>query len=262
LGFEVVARPIVTTFQSASLESADANSKPRTDVGSLRAGGGDLPTDSLRDRISELLVAEKRDFETRQRAMTVHPITGKPLRKDDVIAPFPKGATDTQMDSFSRRTHMSLPTSLREWLKITNGAAGLYGVRPTQPGRDIETVWERYPEFRSQAWLPVADDGFGNFYIEPACEAVCFVEVGHSLNTVAYVVASDMLYFASFMLEDRLGLHRQLAESKGIDIRPAKTRLRRGGCPPKTNPWPFNREYMMARNPDLKFVKGLPFAWE
>jgi len=66
-----------------------------------------LAADSLRDRISELLFAEVRDFETRQGAMTVHPITGKPLRKDDLIAPFPKGATDTQMDSFSRRTRVS-----------------------------------------------------------------------------------------------------------------------------------------------------------
>lgn len=220
-----------------------------------------MGTDSLRDRISELLLAEKRDSETRQGAMTMHPITGKPLRKDDLIAAFPKGATDTQMDLFSRRTRVSLPASLREWLKITNGAAGFYGVRPTQPGRDIETIWERYPDFRSQSWLPVADDGFGNFYVQPACEAVCLVEVIHSLDTVAYVVASDMLYFALFMLEDRLGLHRQLAESKEIDIRLPKARWRRGGSPAKSNPWPFNRKYMMARNPDLKSVQGLPFAW-
>jgi hypothetical protein len=103
--------------------------------------------------------------------------------------------------------------------------------------------------------------GSGNFYVQPACEAVCFVEVIHSLNTVAYVVASDMLHFALFILEDRLGLHQQLAESKGIDIRLPKTRLRRGGPPAKNNPWPFNREYMLARNPGLKSVQGLPLAW-
>jgi hypothetical protein len=219
-------------------------------------------TSSIRDRIHELLLVVKRDFDAGLGALTVHPITGKPLRKNDLISPVPDGATERQLNSFSRRTGVALSTSLREWLKITNGAAGFYGVRPTPPGSDIETVWESYPDLRSRGWLPVARDDFGNIYVQPGCDVVCFVDVLRSTNAVAYVAASDMLYFALFYLEDRLGLHLDLAKSMGINLAFPKARLRRAAGSPAINPRPGNRKYMLLRNPELKLVQGLPFLWE
>jgi hypothetical protein len=221
----------------------------------------EMTADSIRDRIIELLLAERRDFEARQGALAVHPITGKPIGKDELNHPYPAGTTDRQLNSFSRRTGLALPPSLRAWLKITSGATGFYGVRPSQPTRNIQTVWERFPEWQSQAWFPVADDGFGNFYVQLRCEAVCFVEVIHSTTTVAYVAASDMLHFALFMLEDRLGLHQELAKSNGIDVALPKSRLQRGESCARINPWPFSKAYMLLRDPKLKSVRGLPFAW-
>jgi hypothetical protein len=49
--------------------------------------------------------------------------------------------------------------------------------------------------------MPVADDGFGNYYVQlcdydgGSVQPVCFVE-GTSDESIEYVVASDMLRFA------------------------------------------------------------------
>jgi hypothetical protein len=217
--------------------------------------------DSLRQRLLELLAAEKARAEAEFAALKTHPITGKRLEASELTDPFPPGATDRKLSAFMRRTGMHLQASFCDWLKITNGAAGFYGVRPCDRRRDLENVWKHWPEWQQRWWTPVADDGFGNFYVQPNRDAVCFIDTLHSANRVAYVVASNALHFALFLLENRQGLHEELAQSRGFDVQTPKSGAKRAtGMKPAS--WPFNRKYMLFRDPQLKEVKDLPTPWD
>jgi hypothetical protein len=221
-----------------------------------------LEMDEIEERLIELLKVEKKDYEERCRTPQVNPFTREPVKKGQPgypIDPFPCGTTDKKLDEFSKQTGVQIPASLRRWLKLTNGAAGFYGV-DSSTGKDIEKIWEWFPDWKTRSWIPVAIDANGNYYVQPACDAVCYVE---SLNPdeLSYVVASDMLHFALFAFEDQMELHRPLARSKGYDIYLPKSSMRRGVPPTELNPWPFSKKYMMFRDPELKNIKELPTAW-
>lgn len=196
---------------------------------------------SLHDRLLELLQHRKETTETHRRVLKCHPLTGRPLNLDSLPDPFPKGATERQLDKFSVRTGVALPNQLREWLKITNGAAGFYGVSPAR--RDPEAIWALRPYWKQRLWIPVADDGFGNYYVQLCPQAsdfsiqpVCFVEaIGD--DDVAYVVASDMLRFALFYLEQETMV-------------------------PTGPSWPFNKKYMLSKDAQLEKVTDLPMPWD
>lgn len=229
------------------------------------SGGVHVPHEivEIERRLIELLQERKTEYEEKCRTPRVHPFTLKPVeegRPGSPLDPFPPGTTDRELDEFTSRTGVRVPESLRRWLRLTNGAPGFYGIRTSTCRRDFEHVWEHYPVWKMRSWLPVACDDFGNYYVQPGCETVCFVEALES-EYVAYVVASNMLHFALFKFEERIGLHRELARSKGYDIHVPESRSRSDKQPTEIDPWPFSKQYMMFRDPELKNVKGLPTAW-
>ena len=83
-----------------------------------------------------------------------NPLTGKPgyVFPD----PYPPGATDKQLDFFTEQFRIPFPRDLREWLRITNGAAGFFGVAPVHPARDIGQVWKLRPEWLEKRWISSA----------------------------------------------------------------------------------------------------------
>lgn len=222
-----------------------------------------LGVDEVEKRLVELLQERKKEYEEKCRTPQVNPFTLKPVRKGQrgfPLDPFPRGTTDKKLNEFTSRTGVQIPASLRKWLKLTNGAPGFYGVRTSTCKQDFEQVWEHDPDWQTRSWIPVARDDFGNYYVQPACETVCFVEALES-DQLAYVVASDMLHFALFKFEDERGLHHELARSKGYEIYYPKSSLRPGTPPREIHPWPFSKKYMMFRDPELRNIKGLPTVW-
>lgn len=212
-------------------------------------------TTELHCRLVDLLNQRKKDSDEWRQGLTANPLTGKPLKKRDLLDPFPKGATDRQLDRFSNRTGVTLPAGLREWLKITNGAAGFYGVPPVQRGCNIEELWGLRPYWKHRAWIPVAHDDFGNYYVQLApmaddasIQPVGFVEaIGD--DHIAYVVASDAVQFALFKLEK--------FSAPFSDPPPRGAELREYAL----STWPFGKKYVLSRDPRLGRIRGLPMPW-
>lgn len=175
------------------------------------------------------------------------PFTLKQERVSSLPDPFPAGASEQKLDNFTRRSGIELSASLRKWLMITNGASGFLGVRPRRSQDGIEKELANWISMKENRWLPVARDECGNRYVQlvskrgKASEPVCYAEmIG---GYIACVVASDMLHFAEFYLEDQLGLAS--VERQGDSYRL----------------WPNDRTYTVSKDPRIEDVEGLPFPW-
>jgi cell wall assembly regulator SMI1 len=172
-----------------------------------------------------------------------HPLSGKPgyVYPD----PYPPGATDEQIAIFSDEFGIQIPYDVREWLKITDGAAGFLGIASTLRGWDIASMWKQRPHWYQKQWIPVGSDLFGNFYLRVPDSAdgmrggVCFVE-GTISHELAYAVASDTLHLAYFVLDMRTVI-KSYKETYG---------------------WPFDRDFVISRDPQIADVNVAPLPWD
>ena len=159
-------------------------------------------------------------------------------------AAIPEGLSDYDLDAFVQRTGIDLPNELREWLKISNGPCvgpgGLLGIRPERKALDIELVLDILPSWRTKKWIPVAGDGCGNSYICPStwgygtCCPVMFIDTIEGVDSPSYVVASSVGHFLIAILEREVGA--------------------RG--------WPFDRDTVIAADPEMLNVTGVPMPWK
>ncbi|SCF44675.1 hypothetical protein GA0074696_6042 [Micromonospora purpureochromogenes] len=94
-----------------------------------------------------------------------------------------------------------------------------------------------YPGWRQLGWLPVAGDGFGNFYMlliqGSLAGHVAFVEAISEPNEITYVAASNLWSFLRFLFEKELG-------AKG---------------------WPVDPTVVLAADPGLAHVPANPLPW-
>jgi hypothetical protein len=92
----------------------------------------------------------------------------------------------------------------------------------------------------ARKWLPVAGDGCGNYYLLASANdfgagfPVVFVEPTVDVSSPAYVAASGLWNFLDFMLS------KELAKSG----------------------WPFGMAEVVARDPGILRVTGVPLPWE
>lgn len=56
----------------------------------------------------------------------------------------------------------------------------------------IESVLESYPVFVERSWLPIADDGCGNYWVLHGDGGVAFVDCSSDSTALAYAVASGL----------------------------------------------------------------------
>jgi hypothetical protein len=155
----------------------------------------------------------------------------------------PPGVCTEQLAQFEGRTGIKLPAMLRRWLTLTNapciGPGGFYGIHPTRSHLDIEEYLRQFPEWRGRKWIPVAGDGCGNQYIIPTQNEfglgypVMFVDMGQTIASPAYIVASDLEHFIVAILQNELG----------------------------ATGWPFNRNQLLTFDPLIMNYHGIPFPW-
>ena len=90
------------------------------------------------------------------------------------------GATADELAALEQRLGRSLPTQLREFLRVCNGArigpGGLFGHRPNDPSCDLPSFLALWREWAVSGWLPVAGAGCGNYYVMTPDGAVGFVD--------------------------------------------------------------------------------------
>jgi hypothetical protein len=161
-----------------------------------------------------------------------------PLRTGEQLPP---GAPDSELDLFSGRTGIQLPTAVRAWLNLSNGAGvgpkAMLGVKTRDRYRDIEYVYKFAPLWKENGWIPLTSDGSGNYYLVVPTRGqypVVFVDVSVDPEKPTYVVASNPLRFLRFLFEDELGLEG----------------------------WPFNPEYVESRDPEIRaFYDDFAAPW-
>ncbi len=194
---------------------------------------------ALRDHLIALLEDEREQVKHLLGKPMRHPLSGKPgfCRPD----PYPDGVSSDAVQKFSRRIGIPIPSDVQEWLSITNAAPGYFGVCPRDDSDSMEWIIELNPDWKRLSWLPVARNEFGDYYIRK-CDseetAICMVE-GTNSSILQYAAASDILHFARFDLEERVALNRN-----------------------ETYPWPFDKEFVLSKDPDLAKVTIAPLPWD
>jgi len=156
----------------------------------------------------------------------------------------PPGVDDAELDAFTERTGVQLPSSLRTWLSITNGpsigAWGVFGIDPAPDYLNIERYYERYPRWRDRKWIPVAGDGHAHFYVLITWEEygpgfpVVYVDANILIDAPAYIVASDLWHFLLALLEKERSNTR----------------------------WPFNKKELLAFDPEIARFEGVAMPWK
>lgn len=195
----------------------------------------------LTTRLSDLLDAERKATASLWGKPMRNPLSGEPgfVMKN----PYPDGATSQLLDDFESRTGVKLPSDVREWLTLSNGAAGFFGIRPDDEDRDIEGIWRWHPVWRSRKWIPVGRDLNGNFFVRvegnttDRPNAVYFVE-GIGDDCLQYAVASDAMHYAEFAIEELIAL-----DETG------------------NYPWPLDRDFVLAKDPALKSAPATLLLW-
>jgi hypothetical protein len=195
----------------------------------------------LTEHLVELIKRGQLYFEQHDAHRTVNPFTGEPgyVPRD----PYPPGASEDDFAAFRTRTGVDLPDDIKVWLRLTDGAAGFFGVDPNSKDRSIEGIWEMVPDLRQEGRIPVGCDDFGNFYLRVVPKlggrgGVYHVE-GHMPDELYYVVASDTLHLAEFILEQEEALVSH-----------------------ETYGWPFDKSFVLSKDPEILNVENAIFAWK
>ena len=85
--------------------------------------------------------------------------------EDDI----PKGIPEIEIMNAEKRIGISFPEDLKEWLMISNGPCigpgGVFGIRAERSSLDVEKIISLYDSWKNLHWIPIAGDGFGNYYI-------------------------------------------------------------------------------------------------
>lgn len=119
-------------------------------------------------------------------------------------------AAESDFRNFTTKYSLSLPDDLCSWLSFHNGAClgrGLcYGVNTADPRIDAQRLYSFFTEWPRHRWIPVGDDGCGNYYVQVIRTApphpIAFIDTIQDPNKVAYCVASGVWQFLWFSLTE------------------------------------------------------------
>ncbi|MBA4020490.1 MAG: hypothetical protein C0483_25295 [Pirellula sp.] len=159
-------------------------------------------------------------------------------------------ATVDEINQYQERTGIRLPPDVQEWLMISNGPiAGpclFCGISDSLHTFDKE--YEVCPKWRERGWIPILNDGCGNFWVVAsqgefgAGYPVVFINSVEDDDVPCYLAASSLGHFLEFVLEDEI----LLAEGNRQHDRY----------------WPFEREKVLAKDPEVLKFHGVPLPWE
>lgn len=160
-----------------------------------------------------------------------------PLNPD---ADFPSGLNRSETIALQERLGIAMPPVFSEWLAKVNapcvGSGGFVGFSPTRKSLDLESIYRNHPNWKSSGWLPVANDGSGNYYVlVPPRFPVAFIDVSENSHGLAYVAASSLLKFIEMFIRRECG----------------------------ERDWPFNEDFVLKNDPDIKLhidLGGMPWA--
>lgn len=196
-----------------------------------------------------------------------------------VDSKLPTGVSEEQIQMFEEEFALRIPEELREWLRLFNGVpvgvTGIMGI-PIKIQLNNKAFW-RHPikwldltEFykddfahfgwKDKRWFVIAGDGSGNYYVLDSelsinsKHPIVFLEHERDYD-LDYAVASGLWEFIRFYLDN---------EKRVIATHDSQHSSKQGGfCEELILPWPFDKNYVLSRDPDLRLLEGiLPLPWE
>lgn len=159
----------------------------------------------------------------------------------------PQGANKVEIEKLSEYLAFSIPGELVDWLSFCNapfvgGGAIFLGVPPAPKSRLIKLACQSYPFWVKNKWIPISEDGFGNYYAldvngnSLGTRPVYFIDHEESYDKPCYIAASGLWVFIRFILEKE------------------KTKDKR---------FPFDKNYVLEKDPLLKAYEGIiPLPWQ
>ena len=114
----------------------------------------------------------------------------------------------------------------------------------------MESILKIFPSWRQRGWLPIGDDGCGNYHVIPLRGdygpgfPVVFVEIIQDANAPLYIAASDLEHFIRSFIED---------EVERFEWPPDK---------PLELVWPFDKEEVLRKDPAILNFTGVALPWE
>lgn len=155
----------------------------------------------------------------------------------------PDGLSKAEIIKLSQKIDITLPKDFSSVLEITNApyinGQVLLGVS-SEDHRSLEAVYQMYPKWKYWGWLPIANDGCGNYYIIPTKNdfgegyPVIFIESTINSETPGYIVASNVAIFIEFLIERELKMSR----------------------------WPFDKQLLLSRDPNIQNYQNVNLPWE
>ena len=112
----------------------------------------------------------------------------------------------------------------------------------------FEDAYEIFPEWIAKRWIPILNDGCGNYWVMVTQEEfgegrpIVFVEPMNDREAAAYIVASDLGHFLEFVLEEEI-LRPELGDFESTY-------------------WPFDREKVLAKDPNIVNFQNVRLPWE
>lgn len=162
---------------------------------------------------------------------------------DEKYVTLPPPSTEAAFERFAARTSVAIPPPLQSWLLRVNGAAigegYTYGIE-CDPENEIECLWSLRPEWAEKGWIPIANDGCGNYYLVATRNEfgpgypVFFVDTITDPNVSDYLCASSISLFFFLLLEQIL----------------------------EETDWPFDKDFTLSRDPGVLEFTGIRYPWD
>jgi hypothetical protein len=161
--------------------------------------------------------------------------------------------TDADYAALEREFGVPVPLPIREVLSVFNGGVleigTCFGVRPGDQATDLTHFLRIWPEMVVRGCWPLASDGCGNYYVAGAEQdgqhSVAFWE-SSGTDPLEYMVASGVWHFEAFLFEKAEWIRRHPWPDD----------------PPWDARWPFDKAWVLARDPGIVNCKRAPLPWD
>ena len=162
-------------------------------------------------------------------------------------------ASQLEFDEYEKKYKIFSPEELRGWLKICNGTlvvgGGLFGINKEDKFLEIANHYKYKDYWKELGWIPISSDGCGDYYVLDTHTQIKNNHPVYFLDQMDYakpnyVVSSGLWKFLRFRLIEEIEFHEKTSDMY------------------KTCYWPFEKEKVIAEDPDILLCKTAPLPWE
>jgi SMI1 / KNR4 family (SUKH-1) len=156
-------------------------------------------------------------------------------------------ANEADVNALESFLRIKVPQEYREWIEfmdnIVAGAGYLHSLKKNPPMKhSLFDIYDDYPQWAKNKWIPVADDGLGNDF-------VMLVEHAAGVNPIVLFYNSIDLEIPSCVVNSNLFVFLECFFEDGL-------------VKAENSWWCRNEAELLAKDPALTQINGLRFPWE